>query len=152
MTENQIKEETLNESNSEDINTFKAKIKNAYNFIADKMSVLSSNIKTIVSDTMDDIQCMKDRKELESILQDEWFIKFINVTILNYVKDLSNWRNKFNELSREDIMSIAKIANKPKFVNEIADCIEKIYLPEFYKQFCVLVNDSKKIYKLNIEK
>lgn len=149
MTENKDIQE---EMNSQDDNSFKSKMKNAYSFLANKMSSLNSSIKTLVSDTMDDIQYMKDKKELESMLNDEWFIKFINITILNYVKDLCNWKDKFNELSKEDIYNIAKMTNKDKFINEIAECIEKIYLPEFYKQFCVLINDSKKIYKLSIEK
>lgn len=148
IKENQNVDQEVN--SNEDNKTARDYITNAYKTISSNFSKVVDKFRQFGKDVANDINNAMDKKEWESMVNDEWFVKFVNITILDYIKKLCNWKNKFTQLNKTDFEAIASIIDKPKFNDQLINAIENVYLPEIYNNYCTLANENKRIYKLNL--
>ena len=124
--------------------------KEAYDLISKSIKSATVKAKEVTLKSVDTIKDKVEKTKLDQMLESDSFQLLLNYLVSDYIDAISNHKNIFKELSKEDVDRIAKRTNDIEHFKQISEYIEKVYMPIFYTNFCELIDDKKKLYKYNL--
>ncbi len=120
----------------------------AFSFITKSIKSVTDKAKLVMNDAILGIRDNAEKRKIQALLESESFQSLLNYIVIDYVKGLCNWRNRFEELSKDDCRRIAIETKQPQYIEQITEYVHKVYMPIFYSSFCELISSKKKVYKL----